>query len=277
MAIVTRPRREVKSTRKAHAFSLALAIDHVVYTVEPIPAGEFGTKAFRLVKKSDGAVYDVVRTHDGLVECDCPDYEMRHKGVDCGCCKHGNALVAMGLIDAPAPVTKAEAPAVEPANTEVEPVVEPCCPPDEVEPCSACLGSVVHAQDAASDEPASSVVTTEQPAEAETAIEPTATEAKPTPAVEDVRPARPSLLTLDELIDAEAARLRRMETFAGDLMARTLAELARTVRSVQARSPLDLDDEVPPRRPAHRPIPSRSASDLSDDFTGGFIGHRDCN
>ncbi|WP_422932217.1 hypothetical protein [Singulisphaera sp. PoT] len=274
MSIVTRSRREVKPARKAPVYSLALAIDHVVYTVESIPAGEFGSKAFRITKKSDGSVYDVCRTHDGLVACDCPDYEIRRKGMTAEPCKHGKALVAMGLLEAPTAVAN--------APTVVAPAAEPCCPADEVEPCSACLHSAAPAVVAEVVEVGTVGTPTlaEQPAQVEAtqpeAIEPTATVAEPAQADDEELPTLPVLLTLDELIEAEAARLRRFETYAHDLMARTLAELARTVRLVQARSPLDLDDEVPTRRTAPRhPWPSRPPGDLSDDFTGGFIGHLD--
>ena len=276
MAIVARSRREVKPARKSPVYSLALAIDHTVYMVEPIPAGEFGSKAFRITKKSDRSVYDVVRTHDGLVACDCPDYEIRRKGMTAEPCKHGKALVAMGLLDAPTAVANAPAPAV------VAPAAEPCCPADEVEPCSACLHSAAPAEVAEVETVGTHGTPTpaEQPAQVEAtqpeAIEPTATEPAQAHADDEELPARRTLLTLDELIEAEAARLRRFETYAHDLMARTLAELARTVRLVQARSPLDLDDEVPTRRNAPRhPWPSRPSRDLSDDFTGGFIGHLD--
>ncbi|WP_422932200.1 hypothetical protein [Singulisphaera sp. PoT] len=273
MSIVARSRREVKPARKTPVYSLALAIDHAVYMVESIPAGGFGSKAFRIVKKADGAVYDVVRTHDGLVACDCPDYEVRRKGITAECCKHGRALVAMGLLDAPTAVANAAAPAAE-----------PCCPADEVEPCSACLHSSAPAVVAEVETVGTHGTPTpaELPAQVEATqpevIEPTATAVEPVQADDEELPARPALLTLDELIESEAARLRRFETYAHDLMARTLAELARTVRSVQARSPLDLDDEAMPRRTASRPSPClrkypspRPSMDLSDDFNCSLL------
>jgi hypothetical protein len=72
------------------------------YGVEEIPPGEDGTRAFVLTK-ANGTSYAVIRTHAGLVECDCPDYEARHRGLDCLTCKHGKALVEAGLLDAPRP------------------------------------------------------------------------------------------------------------------------------------------------------------------------------
>lgn len=84
--------------------TLILTIAGTPYGVEPIGPGEEGTKAYRLSKASAGGeVYDVIRTHHGLIECTCPHYEMRLKGNTCSCCKHGSALVAFGLMDAPAP------------------------------------------------------------------------------------------------------------------------------------------------------------------------------
>jgi hypothetical protein len=101
MSTMTREPKTVKPKKSAPVVSLALAIDHVVYQVEPIPAGEFGTKAFRLSKKSNaGEVYDVIRDNDGLVQCDCPSYEVTFRGT-LGTCKHGSALVTLGLLDAP--------------------------------------------------------------------------------------------------------------------------------------------------------------------------------
>jgi hypothetical protein len=80
----------------------SVTIKGQVYAVEPIPPGEDGTAAYVLTKR-DGTSYAVIRTHAGLVECDCPDYEARHRGLDCLPCKHGAALVDAGLIDAPRP------------------------------------------------------------------------------------------------------------------------------------------------------------------------------
>lgn len=53
-----------------------------------------------------------------------------------------------------------------------------------------------------------------------------------------------ALLTLDQLIEAEADRLAALGNAAGDLMARTLAELAKTVRFVQATTPGDYLDRL---------------------------------
>lgn len=99
MLTITAPRPKVKPARRC---GLTLSICGTKYRVRPIPAGEFGTRAYRLSKlAADGAVYDVIRSHHGLVECDCPDYEARRRGLTTQPCKHGAALVAVGMLDAP--------------------------------------------------------------------------------------------------------------------------------------------------------------------------------
>lgn len=68
------------------------------------------------------------------------------------------------------------------------------------------------------------------------------------------------LLSLDELIDQEAARMRAMGSHAGDLMGRTLAELAETVRSVQARTPMEYEARVEVLDVGQGPEPELGAS-----------------
>jgi hypothetical protein len=87
--------------------SLTLHIAGQPYGVEPIAPGGFGTKAWRL-SGPEGQVYDLIRTYFGIVECDCTSYEFRLKGNCITPCKHGAALIAVGLLEAPEPV---EAPA----------------------------------------------------------------------------------------------------------------------------------------------------------------------
>jgi hypothetical protein len=102
MATVSESRPRVKP---AFAASLTLTINAVRYDVTPIPPGGFGTAAWRLVKADAAgeAVYDLVRDHFGIVECTCPHYEFVLKGNCVDMCKHGRALVALGLLDAPEP------------------------------------------------------------------------------------------------------------------------------------------------------------------------------
>lgn len=73
------------------------------YAVARIEHGPDGTAAYRLVKLGGkNEVYDVLRTHFGLIECTCPHYELRLKGNTVASCKHGDALVKAGLLEAPA-------------------------------------------------------------------------------------------------------------------------------------------------------------------------------
>jgi hypothetical protein len=105
MSILTASRPDVKPT--------TLTIKGLPYTVSRIDPGEEGTAAFRLDKVHGEGVYDVVRTHGGLVRCDCPDYEVRHTGT-AGMCKHGRALVESGMIEAAAARPVPSKPAVAP-------------------------------------------------------------------------------------------------------------------------------------------------------------------
>ncbi len=96
----------VKPTaRPREFFSLAASIDGVGYGLQPVrgiedPAVE---RAWAFSKHSGpDATYTVARRRDGLVTCECADYEMRHEGT-AGLCKHGRCAVAMGLLDAPSP------------------------------------------------------------------------------------------------------------------------------------------------------------------------------
>jgi hypothetical protein len=83
------------------------------YTVELIPAGEFGLAACRITKLVNGETYDVIRQHDGLVTCSCPDFVCRHESKGT-VCKHGAAMVARGFLAAPCPVPNR--PAVAPVT-----------------------------------------------------------------------------------------------------------------------------------------------------------------
>ncbi len=134
MSMMTATRKSSKSRPFTCSFvSMTIEISDVRYGVASIDPGEFGTKAFRLSKHSgDHAVYDVVRQHDGVVACDCPDYEARHRGNGYGMCKHGRALVELGLMPAPIAPPAAE---LAPASA---PTPEPCCDSAEPAPCVAC-------------------------------------------------------------------------------------------------------------------------------------------
>jgi hypothetical protein len=91
------------------AKATTLRIKGLAYSVTRIDPGEEGTAAFRLDKLVGDGVYDVIRTHDGLVKCDCPSYVMTFEGT-AGMCKHGRALVEAGYLDRPSPIAN-QAPA----------------------------------------------------------------------------------------------------------------------------------------------------------------------
>lgn len=133
MATMTKTRKPVKS---APVVSLALSIDHQVYSVEPIQSA----KGFRLTKQAArDDVYDVVRTSEGLVTCSCPSYQNTFADT-VSTCKHGDALLKMGLLEpiywtGGQPTPKADKP--EPAEAPA-----PCCSPTESAPCAACVTEV---------------------------------------------------------------------------------------------------------------------------------------
>ena len=79
--------------------NLFLRIDRTFYEVRALDCDPYAAlKAFRLNKR-DGTLYDVSLTGDGA-RCDCPDFIFRRDGLDPAGCKHVQALVAQGLIDA---------------------------------------------------------------------------------------------------------------------------------------------------------------------------------
>jgi hypothetical protein len=160
MPTLTQSRPSVKSSRtrpfSCKLLSATVEISGAVYQVEPIDPGQDGTAAYRLAG-AKGQVYDVIRTLYGLVECDCPDYEARHRGLDCGCCKHGRALVELGMIEAPKPVpfkpTPEPEPTDEPTVAELTDAWEPtpCCEPDQAVQCAACEAIVTEPAETTAD------------------------------------------------------------------------------------------------------------------------------
>lgn len=144
MSIMTQNRKSSKSARpfSAEFVSVVIRINDVRYGADEIPAGEFGVQAWRLSKASgDHEVYDVIRTHRGLVECSCPSYVSTHAGTS-SYCKHGRALIQLGLLPTP---TLPELAPVAPVAIDNTPVAidntapEPCCSPAEAEPCQGCV------------------------------------------------------------------------------------------------------------------------------------------
>src|SRR4051794_23841890 len=103
-AKMTATHAPVKSAREpkvAPAVALVLTVGRESYGVQKTDAGEFGTAAVRLTKKSDGTTYDVLVAHHGR-ECSCPDFIFRHAD-DGQPCKHIAGLQTVGLIAAPDP------------------------------------------------------------------------------------------------------------------------------------------------------------------------------
>jgi hypothetical protein len=86
------------------------------YSVETIPAGEFGVAAIRLTKLVNGESYDLLRTNDNGLECTCPDFVCRHEGKGT-CCKHLSFAVANGFL----PVAPSPAPVEVKASTTPAP------------------------------------------------------------------------------------------------------------------------------------------------------------
>ncbi len=89
-------------------------IKNATYAVEPIPAGEFGSTAVRVTKLVNGETYDVIRGHDNIVTCSCPDFIFRHEGNGTHC-KHASAMLARGFLDTP-PVVASIPPTFTPVS-----------------------------------------------------------------------------------------------------------------------------------------------------------------
>jgi hypothetical protein len=176
MSTITRPRNPVKASSQPLNARLILEIRGVAYVVTRIEPGPDNMKAYRLEKiGGKGEVYDLARTNEGLVTCDCPSYIATHEGTS-SCCKHGAAMIEVGLFkpalyvpddyrplpeefDEVKPVAPfdadfyscqnavAEGRALwlehremfDPASPSDEPAEGPCCPADEPMPCGACV------------------------------------------------------------------------------------------------------------------------------------------
>lgn len=85
--------------------SCRIRINGTSYRLKPVPCHpSVGSRAYQL-RKDAGAVYTIVRTVHGTVECDCADYVLRREGATPFPCKHGQALIALGMLEAP-PLTR---------------------------------------------------------------------------------------------------------------------------------------------------------------------------
>jgi hypothetical protein len=77
--------------------ALVVVIQGVGYQVTLLDPGPDHARAWRLAK-SDGEVYDVCRARDGrTTSCTCAHYTYRLEGTS-AVCKHGAALIQLGLI-----------------------------------------------------------------------------------------------------------------------------------------------------------------------------------
>ena len=271
-----RPRSPRRRRRAEARVNLCLSIDFQQYDVRgiPCPTPEFGTgRAYHLEKHSSkGEGYDVIRNNFGLVECSCPSYVSTFEGTS-DTCKHGKALVALGLIEAPRYTPRAtdwETGRIAPVAATAAPARAAICDCfgtllselDLAEGrCEECRerAVAVAAADLLAAIPAAEVATCCDPAEADPCggcsespgfadalheaigpppIEPP-TEASPRAADGDGRNA-----ALVALIEAEAARTRTGEGGVHDLMADALAELAAKVKWTKAGSIPDYLDRI---------------------------------
>src|SRR5262249_31928080 len=122
--------RKAKASFHCRLISAEVEVGGHRYHVEPIPAGEDGSAAFRMVKcGSNDAVYDLVRTHAGIIECSCPDYEVRRRGLTCDPCRRGRPLRGLGRRDPPRPNF---GPTGEPLPAEASPCTN--CDPEASDP-----------------------------------------------------------------------------------------------------------------------------------------------
>jgi hypothetical protein len=93
----SQPRKEFQ----CRLISAQVEIQNRVYTVIPYDFDKLGS-GFQVVKSGlNDEVYNVIHTETGINTCDCMDYLRRHQGNGYGLCKHGRALVELGLMPAP--------------------------------------------------------------------------------------------------------------------------------------------------------------------------------
>jgi hypothetical protein len=283
MSTVTRTRKSLKTGgRKADlVVSLALSINHTVYTVEPIRSEDPDIiRAWRLSKRgADGAVYDVALTVHGY-SCDCPDFIGRRDGIDPAGCKHCRALTTAGLLDAPAAIAPPAVAEVDPfARVEAEDNLDPaaafppsCCSAGEPAACPPCQSAT-----AADDAPATApepdstdddvdqaeVDDPDDTGEFDPILDddPSATwelgpdPAGPQPTAEDLAEAmemfgamdaarhldRSDRLTFDQLIERQIEFYESWKNDAGRMFAQHMTELLMRARWVSATTPQEYD------------------------------------
>ena len=105
MTTTTRARTR-KPARTPHGTCrLTLTINEAAYAVKPVPCDPTAALKCYELRKADGERYHVSRHAHGI-ECTCPDFIFRRDGLTAEPCKHGAALIALGLLDGPATSTR---------------------------------------------------------------------------------------------------------------------------------------------------------------------------
>ncbi len=251
MSTITRSRSRVKASSQPLDVRLQITIRGTNYSVTRFDPGPDNTKAYRLEKVGGkGEVYDLARTNEGLIICDCPSYVDTHEGTS-STCKHGTALVEVGLlepvayvaaapVEAPAPIAEAR-PRPAPFDAEIyraqnavaegralwlehrhlfatepPPAEAPCCPAAEPAPCSACVTPAPIA------EPTTAIVD--------------GPHAEPT---EDLEPPE---WPFADWIEHQAKMFGKFRTPRGTWLAAQIARLAKQARFLDAKDPADYDD-----------------------------------
>lgn len=91
------------ATPPAPSIPTRVAIAGFVHLLAPRAIdASIGTVAFALANTDTGHTYHVHRDTHGEVCCDCPDFTLRRAGSGKSC-KHGKALVDLGLVPATTP------------------------------------------------------------------------------------------------------------------------------------------------------------------------------
>src|SRR5262249_10332115 len=97
------PTRTPRPVGPAHGTArLTLTVNGTDYRVRPLAVEDLGCgvrRAFRLRKEGGMDAHTVCELIEGPVSCDCGDYVWRRDGQrELGPCKHGAALVVLGLL-----------------------------------------------------------------------------------------------------------------------------------------------------------------------------------